>query len=133
EHALIVNDAGDSKRVADRVGTSPVQGKGTVQGNDMAIVTNNDKEVPAPLAKNTVRFALPLEVIPEDMGTGDDEEAPEPEKNNKTVDVVPSNVDSTSLSITKSRELTLLPDSPSAKRHSLPSPPSPPTSIRLSV
>ncbi|KAG0248066.1 hypothetical protein BG011_000559 [Mortierella polycephala] len=58
----------------------------------------------APLARKTERFTLPLETIPEDTGIRDDEEAPEPEKNNRAVNVAPSSVDSVLLSITESQE-----------------------------
>ncbi|KAF9179254.1 hypothetical protein BGZ51_007034 [Haplosporangium sp. Z 767] len=86
-----------------------------------------------PLTKKTVRFTLPPEIITEDTDTSDNEEAPEPEQYNNTVDVVPSSVDSTPLSVTESRELTPFLDSPSAKRYSLASPPDSPPPINLSV
>ncbi|KAG0242699.1 hypothetical protein BG011_003255, partial [Mortierella polycephala] len=58
----------------------------------------------APLVKKTIKFTLTLDVIPEDTDISDDEEAPEPEQNNNTVDVAPSNVDSAIPPITENRE-----------------------------
>ncbi|KAF9177090.1 hypothetical protein BGZ50_009208 [Haplosporangium sp. Z 11] len=86
-----------------------------------------------PLANKTVRFTLSPENIPEDININDDEEIPESEQYNKTVDVVSSNVDCTSLSVTKSREMTPSPDSPSAKKYSLASPPNSPSPISSSI
>ncbi|KAF9188536.1 hypothetical protein BGZ50_001258 [Haplosporangium sp. Z 11] len=133
EHALAVNEARGSKRAADRVGTSSAQGRDTTQGKDMAIGVDAVKEVPVSIVKKTVRFTLPPEVIPEDTDTSDDEEASEPEQNNKAVEVVSSNVDPTSLSVVDNQEMTPTPDSPSAKGHSVASSSDPPTPISPSV